>query len=152
MMDSYSSNLLSANITSAVQKPSNEDSVHSLNTNDNSQCSQVSDNSGNLLPANNFAGNDDETNQQSLGQDLPCLTTTDCSDEYQKSTGIESEQNSQESQEVRMDKSDVPFGLEESQTLHPKLADSTMVNEKPKDITEELTNFNPEVTNNASFQ
>lgn len=149
-MDSYSSNLLSVNMASSVQKTSNEDSIHSQNTNDNSQCSQVSDNSGNLLPANNFAGNDDETNQQSLGQDLPCLTTTDCSDEYQKSTGMESEQNSQESQEIRMEKCDVPFGLGENQTLNPKLADSTMVTEKPKDTAAELTNFNPEVTNNVS--
>lgn len=146
MMDSYSSNLLSVNMAASAQKPSNEDSIHSQNTNDNSQCSQVSDNSGNLLPVNNFASNDDETNQQSLGQDLPCLTTTDCSDEYQKSAGIESEQNSQESQEVRTEKCDAPFGLGD-----PKLADSTMITEEPKDTAAELTNFNPEVANNVGF-
>lgn len=150
LMDSYSSNLLSVNIASVVQKTSNEDSIHSQNTNDNSQCSQVSDNSGNLLPVNNFAPNDDETNQQSLGQDLPCLTTTECNDDYQKPTEIESEQNSQESQEIRMEKCDVQFGLAENQTLNPKLADSTIVTEKPKDSTAELTNFHPEVTNNVS--
>lgn len=103
---------------------------------------------GNNFP--NDISHDDNANQQSMDQDLPCLEPSDGNEEYQKSGEIESEQVSQDSQE-REDKVDeLQFGFGSEQSLKPKSADSTMINETEKDISNEMTNVVPDIVNNVS--
>lgn len=154
LLDSYSNSATvnTSNMSSTAQKSSIEDSLLSQNTNDNSQCSHISDNANNMMQASNFGNeisHDDNANQQSMEQDLPCLEPADVSDEYQKVSETEHEQASQDSQEqnVGLDKADeLQFGFEENQGLKPKSADSTMINETEKDISSEMTSVVPDIT------
>ena len=156
LLDSYSNSATvnTSNMSSTAQKSSVEDSLLSQTTNDNSQSSQVSDNGNNLMQGNSFPNDishDDNANQQSMDQDLPCLEPSDGNEEYQKSSELDSEHVSQDSQE-RDDKVDeLQLGFGSDQSLKPKSADSTMINETEKDISNEMTNVVPDIVNNVSF-
>lgn len=156
LLDSYSNSATvnTSNMSSTAQKSSIDDSLLSQTTNDNSQSSQISDNANSLMQANSFANeitHDDNANQQSMEQDLPCLDANDANDEYQKTSEMEGEQVSQDSQEQEgIEKhDDLQFGFG-SEGLKPKSADSTILNETGKDLSNEMTNVIPDITNNVS--
>lgn len=157
LLDSYSNSATvnTSNMSSTAQKSSIDDSLLSQTTNENSQNSQISDNANSMMQANSFTNDithDDNANQQSMEQDLPCLDTNDAADDYQKSIGIEGEHVSQDSQEQgcieRTD--DMQFGFGSDQALKPKSADSTMINESQKDMSSEMTSVVSDIANNVS--
>jgi chromodomain-helicase-DNA-binding protein 7 len=157
LLDSYSNSATvnTSNMSSTAQKSSIDDSLLSQTTNDNSQSSQISDNANNILQVNSFTNDinhDDNANQQSMDQDLPCLDPTDGSDDYQKPTEMENDHVSQDSQEQEgTDKIDeLQFGFGNDQGLKPKSADSTMINETEKSLSNEMTNVVPDIVNNVS--
>ena len=155
LLDSYSNSATvnTSNMSSTAQKSSIDDSLLSQTTNDNSQSSQISDNA-HLLQANSFTNemtNDDNANQQSMEQDLPCLEATDGNDDFQKTSDLENEHLSQDSQDHETEKvDDMQFGFGSDTTMKPKLADSTMINETEKNLSNEMTNVIPDIVNNVS--
>lgn len=158
LLDSYSNSATvnTSNMSSTAQKSSIDDSLLSQTTNDNSQSSQISDNANNMMQANSFSNDithDDNANQQPMEQDLPCLDANDGTEEYQKVTELDNEHVSQDSQEQEaIDKSDdLNFGFGHDQGLKPKSADSTMISETEKDLSNEMTNVIPDIANNVSL-
>jgi chromodomain-helicase-DNA-binding protein 7 len=157
LLDSYSNSAtVNTSNMSTAQKSSIDDSLLSQNTNDNSQSSQISDNANNLIPANNFtndisSNNDDNANQQ---MDLPCLDQHTAQDDFTKPAEIETGQVSQDLHEdAGVDKADnmqFDFGSDQVSGLKPKSADSTMNNESEKEISNEMTNVVPDISNNVS--
>lgn len=155
LLDSYSNSATvnTSNMSSSAQKSSIEDSMLSQTTNDNSQSSQISEGGNNILQGNNFGSeisHDDNANQQSMEQDLPCLEASDVNDDYQKPVELESEQVSQDSQELEDKVDEMQFGFGD-QALKPKSADSTMINEVEKDLSNEMTNVIPDAANMVSY-
>ena len=144
-------------MSSTAQKSSIDDSLLSQTTNDNSQSSQISDNANSLMQVNSFPNDtmthDDNANQQSTtDQDMPCLEQNERVDDYQKE--MESEHLSQDSQEG-VEKSDdnlQQFNFGSDQGMKPKSADSTMINDAEKELSNEMTNVIPEIVNNVSFK
>lgn len=158
LLDSYSNSATvnTSNMSSTAQKSSIEDSLLSQTTNENSQSSQVSDTTtAGLMQTNCFSSEmtqDDNANQQSVDQDqTPCLESSNV--DFSKQTELETDQQSQASQEnpETLDKAD-EYDFDEP-SLKPKLADSTVLAEKNDAlITSEMTNVDSEVTTNVSFQ
>lgn len=156
LLDSYSNSATvnTSNMSSTAQKSSIDDSLLSQTTNDNSQSSQISDNANNMMQVNSFPNDithDDNANQQSMDQDLPCLEPSDVNDDYQKVAELESEHVSQDSQEQDEKVDDLQFGFGTDQLLKPKSADSTMINEAEKELSNEMTNVVPDIVNSVSF-
>lgn len=155
LLDSYSNSATvnTSNMSSTAQKSSVDDSMLSQTTNENSQSSQISEAGNNLHSFANEMSHDDNANQQSMEQELPCLDGNDAADEFQKPSEMESEHVSQESHEHDggLDKADeLAFGFGSDQGLKPKSADSTMINETEKDLSNEMTNVIPDIVNNVS--
>lgn len=157
LLDSYSNSATvnTSNMSSTAQKSSIDDSLLSQTTNDNSQSSQISDNANNLLQANSFTNdmtNDDNANQQTMEQELPCLDGNDGNDDFQKPPELENEHLSQDSHEQEQEKSDeLQFGFGSDQGMKPKLADSTIINETEKSLSNEMTNVVSDIANNVSL-
>jgi len=165
LLDSYSNSATvnTSNLSSTAQKSSIDDSLLSQTTNENSQSSQISDNANSMMQTNSFnndAMQDENANQQStMDQDVNSYLESDKNEEYgnqqqaqqKSSTDNDDEQDAlslpQMQQDTGSDKIDnLEFGFG-SEIQKPKSADSTMISENDKQITDELTNVGAEITN-----
>lgn len=152
LLDSYSNTTTvnTSNLSTAAQKSSIDDSMLSQTTNENSQSSHTSDNVINIVQTNNFNSEitqDDNANQQTMEQDLPCLDSHEVNEDYQKVTEVESEQVSQDSQlDVLVKTSDLQYGYKDH-PMKTKLADSTIIQDLIKKQTNETTNLVVDVLN-----
>lgn len=169
LLDSYSNSATvnTSNLSSTAQKSSIDDSLLSQTTNENSQSSQISDNANSMMQTNSFnndAMQDENANQQStMDQDVNSYLESDKNEEYgnqqaqqtqqqqKSSTDNDDEQDAlslpQMQQDTGSDKIDnLEFGFG-SEIQKPKSADSTMISENDKQITNEMTNVGAEITN-----
>jgi chromodomain-helicase-DNA-binding protein 7 len=149
LLDSYSNSATvnTSNMSSTAQKSSIDDSLLSQTTNENSQSSQISENANSMMQTNSFGNDpiqDENANQQSM--DVPFLDSHDkANDDFQKNSDNDDEQDAQLQQDVndKIESLDFEFGAE---IQKPKSADSTMINETDKQITNEMTNVIPDIT------